>query len=358
MKVVIPGGSGHIGSILARSLERDGHEVIIFTRGSMVAAGRAVGWDGRTLGPWTSELAGADVVINLAGRSVNCRYNARNRRAILESRLDSTRVIGQAIARSVWPPRVWLQASTATIYAHRFDAANDEQGGSIGGSEPAVPETWRFSIDVAKGWERALDEADTPLTRKVKLRSAIVMSPEAGGPFDMLLELVRHGLGGRAGDGRQFVSWIHYRDFVNAMHWILDHEELSGAINVAAPDPLPNSEFMAALRSAWGIRFGLPAPRWLLEAGAFVLRTESELILKSRRVIPGRLLASGFTFEHPTWPEAARDLCTRWRAIRREMQAARRQHDRPKLSRLSRHHSDRDDLGGAHAAPQRSRLSS
>jgi len=345
MKVVIAGGSGHIGSILTRSFEREGHAVVVLSR-----SGR-MGWDGRTLGGWTTELAGADVVINLAGRNVNCRYNARNRREIMESRVDSTRAIGEAIAGSVWPPRLWLQMSTATIYGHRFDAANDENG-IIGG------DAWRFSIDVAQAWERALDEADTPLTRKVKLRSAIVMSPEAGGPFDMLLRLVRYGLGGRAGDGRQYVSWIHYRDFVGAMQWIIDREELRGAINIAAPDPLPNAEFMAALRDAWGIRIGLPAPRWLLGPAEFALRTETELILKSRRVIPGLLPASGFTFEHPTWPESARDLCTRWRAVRRELRVERRQHDRSKLSRLSGRYADRDDLGRTHAASQRSRLSS
>ena len=175
---------------------------------------------------------------------------------------------------------------------------------------------WGFSIDVAKQWERALDESDTPLTRKVKLRSAIVMSPDRGGPFDALLGLVRHGLGGRAGDGRQFVSWIHYRDFVSAIRWIIEHDELAGSINLAAPDPLPNAEFMAELRKAWGIGFGLPATRWMLEAGAFVLGTETELILKSRRVVPGRLLEHGFQFKFPTWNAAARDLCHQWKMMR------------------------------------------
>ncbi len=352
MKIVIPGGSGHLGTILARSLVRDGHEVVILTRTAGVPqAGRAVVWDGRTIGPWTTELAGADVVINLAGRSVNCRYNARNRKEIASSRVDSTRVMGEAISRSVWPPRVWLQASTATIYAHRFDAANDENSGIIGGAEAGVPETWRFSIDVAKEWERALDDAETPLTRRVKLRSAIVMSPDRGGPFDALLGLVRRGLGGRAGDGRQFVSWIHYRDFVSAIRWIIERDELAGAVNVSAPDPLPNAEFMRELRMAWGIGFGLPSTQWMLEAGALVLGTETELILKSRRVTPARLLASGFTFEHPTWPAAARDLCARWRAIDRELRSERSEYDRPKLSRLPGHHSHRDHLGRTHAAP-------
>ena len=318
MKIVIPGGSGHVGTLLARSLSRDGHEVVILTRRpGALKAGRAVGWDGRTLGAWTNELAGADVVINLAGRSVDCRYNARNRAEIIFSRVDSTRVIGEAIARSVWPPRVWLQASTATIYSHRFDAANDEHAGIIGGDT----QRWRFSIDVATAWERALDEADTPLTRRVKLRSAIVMSPDRGGAFAALLTLVRYGLGGRAGSGRQYVSWIHYRDFVSAIRWIIEHDELAGAVNVCAPDPLPNAEFMSELRRAWGIGFGLPQSEWMLESGALLLRTETELLLKSRRVIPSRLLESGFTFEHPTWPAAARDLCARWRAIDRDQQA-------------------------------------
>jgi uncharacterized protein (TIGR01777 family) len=253
---------------------------------------------------------GADVVINLAGRSVNCRYTPANRRSILQSRIESTRAVGQAIAGARHPPRVWLQASTATIYAHRHDAPNDEATGILGGSEPNAPDTWRFSIDVATAWERTLDEAEVPATRKVKLRSAMIMSPDQGGIFDTLLGLVRRGLGGTAGDGRQYISWIHHEDFVAALYWIIDQAELSDAVNVAAPNPLPNREFMRALRRASGIPIGLPASYWMLELGAFFLRTETELILKSRRVVPGRLLQSGFAFRHPTWPEAATDLVT------------------------------------------------
>ena len=189
---------------------------------------------------------------------------------------------------------------------------------SIGGDEPGVPETWRFSIEVAQAWERALDAADTPRTRKVAMRSAMVMSPERGGVFDVLLGLVRRGLGGASGDGRQYVSWIHHEDFTRAVDWLIEHDDVAGPVNVAAPSPLPNSEFMRALRQAWGIRFGLPAKRWMLEAGAVFLRTETELILKSRRVVPGRLTDAGFAFRHPTWPEAARDLCEQWRLLRRE----------------------------------------
>jgi uncharacterized protein len=244
---------------------------------------------------------------------VNCRYRAKNRRLIKESRVKATRAVGEAIARAVRPPRVWLQASTATIYAHRYDAAHDEATGILGGSEAGAPDTWRFSIDVAKAWEQAANETNVPRTRKVLLRSAMTMSPDRGGVFDTLLSLVRYRLGGASGDGRQYVSWIHEHDFIRAIYWLIDHAALEGPINLAAPHPLPNAEFMRTLRAAWGIAFGLPAAQWMLEIGAFFLRTETELILKSRRVVPDRLLKSGFEFRFPTWPEAAAELCRRWR---------------------------------------------
>jgi uncharacterized protein (TIGR01777 family) len=246
---------------------------------------------------------------------VNCRYSPENRRVIIDSRVNSTRAVGEAIARAKRPPPLWLQAGTATIYSHRFDAPNDEMTGIIGGAEDA-PDTWRFSIDVATSWEKALNDLPTPHTRKVILRSAMTMSPDAGGIFDVLLGLVRCGLGGRSGDGRQFVSWIHEDDFIRSIYWLIQHQEISGAVNLSAPNPVPNAEFMRALREAWGAPFGLPAAEWMLEIGAVFLRTETELILKSRRVVPGRLLQGGFDFNFPTWPAAARDLCQRWRASR------------------------------------------
>ena len=313
MKIVIPGGSGQVGTILARAFHQDGHEVVVLSRSPGAAPWRTVPWDARTLGDWVREVDGADVVINLAGRSVNCRYNERNRREILASRVDSTRVLGAAVARAARPPGVWLQASTATIYAHRYDAPNDEATGILGGAEPDAPETWRFSIDVARGWERALDEAQAPHTRKVKMRAAMVMSPDRGGVFDTLLGLVRRGLGGQSGDGRQYVSWIHHLDFVRAVRWLIGNGAVDGAVNLAAPNPLPNADFMRALREAWGISLGLPATKWMLEIGAIFLGTETELVLKSRRVVPGRLLQEGLTFDFPAWPEAARDLCAAWR---------------------------------------------
>ncbi len=300
--------------ILARAFQQRRDEVVVLSRTQTNALPwRVVKWDGETLGEWASEFEDADTVINLAGQSVNCRYTAENRRILIDSRVKSTRVVGQAIAQMNNAPRVWLQASTATLYAHRYDAPNDEATGIIGGSEPNAPDTWRFSIDVVKQWEREINEAATPNTRKVLMRSAIVMSPSKGGPFDMLLRLVRFGLGGRFGDGKEFVSWIHDQDFFRAVDWLIQHEELEGPVILAAPNPLPNSEFMQTLRKAWGIRWGLPVTEWMLELGAFVLRSETELMLKSRRVIPTRLLVSGFTFQFPRWVEAANDLCKRSR---------------------------------------------
>ena len=299
--------------VLAREFHRGGHEVVVLSRRPAAAPWRVVGWDGETLGEWVSEIEGADAVINLAGQSVNCRYTPENRKVIKDSRVKSTRVVGDAIAQTWKPPRVWLQASTATIYAHRFDAPNDEASGIIGGSEPDAPDTWNFSIDVATSWERALRESPTPNTRRVAMRSAIVMNPDHGSPFDILLRLVRYGLGGHAGDGRQYMSWIHDQDFFRAVLWLIEHDEFEGPVNLAAPNPLTNSEFMRVLRSAWGIPFGLPASEWMLEFGAYLLNSETELILKSRRVVPFRLLQSGFSFKFSIWADAARDLCSRVR---------------------------------------------
>ena len=267
--------------------------------------GGSVSWNATEIGDWTSEIDGADVVINLAGRSVNCRYTPENRRNIMDSRVLSTRVVGEAIKRSSRPPKLWLQSSTATIYAHRFDAPNDDLTGIIGGNEPDAPDTWNFSIDVATSWEKAANEVDTPATRKVLMRSAITLSPDRDGIFDVLLGLVRRGLGGTAADGRQFVSWIHDRDFVRSVYWLIGHEELSGAVNLASPFPLINKDFMRILRDAWPSPIGLPATKWMLELAAIFMRTETELILKSRRVVPTRMLDSGFEFEFPHWEQAA-----------------------------------------------------
>ncbi len=315
VKVVIPGGSGQVGAIAGRAFEAEGHEVVVLARGAHDGPGRAVRWDGRTLGPWAAELDGADVVLNLAGRSVDCRYTPANRREIMDSRTESTRVVGEAIATAGRPPAVWLQASTATIYAHRYDAPNDEATGILGGDEPDAPDTWRFSIDVARSWEEAAAAACPADTRLVLLRSAMIMSPDRGGVFDTLYTLVRRGLGGTAADGRQYLSWVHDADFMAALRLLIEREDLDGPVNVASPEPLPNTEFMRELRRAAGARVGLPAARWMLELGAIAMRTETELVLKSRRVVPGRLLEAGMEFAFPRWPEAAGDLVARRRAL-------------------------------------------
>lgn len=252
-------------------------------------------------------------MVNLAGRSVNCRYTAANLRAMMDSRVHSTRVVGEAIAAAARPPRVWFQMSTATVYAHRFDAPNDEATGVIGGTEPGVPAYWAYSVEIAKAWEREQERAKTPHTRKVALRTAMVMSPDRGGVLDVLLRMVRLGLGGPIAGGAQYMSWIHDRDFVRAVEFLADRDDLAGPVNLAAPDPLPQRAFMRVLRAAWGIRVGLPATRWMAELGAFALRSDTELLLKSRRVVPGRLLEAGFAFDHARWPEAAGDLVRRVR---------------------------------------------
>ncbi|HTI28637.1 MAG TPA: TIGR01777 family oxidoreductase [Kutzneria sp.] len=305
MKIVLPGGTGHIGELLAGALRGGGHEVVVLSR----RPGH-VWWDGRTQGPWTREVDGADAVVNLAGRSVNCRYTPANLREMMDSRVDSTRAVGEAIANASNPPGVWLQMSTATIYAHTFGPPNDEVTGVIGGSEPDAPGYWEYSVRIAKAWEEEQRKAVTPTTRKVALRTAIVMAPGRGGAFDMLRRMARLGLGGPVAGGRQFVSWIHGHDFVRAIEFLLA-DDIDGPVNIAAPNPLPHRDFMRTLRTANGRLIGLPATRWMAEIGAFALRTDTELLLKSRHVVPTRLQQAGFEFDFPTWSEAAYDLTAR-----------------------------------------------
>jgi len=324
-RIVLAGGSGVLGRLLSGALEAKGHELIVLTRfperhqvGAARRANRTpqrgvptrsdlakyVAWDARTLGSWREELEGAAAVINLTGRSVNCRYNAANRRAILESRVLSTRVLGEAIAACANPPPTWLNASTATIYKHSFDRLMDETG-EIAADKDAKDE---FSVEVAQAWEQALDKAPTPATRKIPLRLSMVFVPERGSVFPVLRRLVRFGLGGSMAGGRQFVAWIHHEDFCRAVVWILEHPELRGPINVVAPNPLTNREMMAVFRKVCGASFGLPAARWMLEIGAFFMRTETELMIKSRRAVPGKLPASGFQFNFATFQSALEEL--------------------------------------------------
>ena len=302
-----------MGTLLVQHFHARGHRVTVLTRTPKTSPWRVLAWNGTSVDGWVSALEDADVVVNLSGRSVNCRYGAANRRQILESRIQSTRLLGEVIGSLAHPPRLWINASTATIYRHSLDRAMDEATDELGGNEANAPASWGFSVEVATCWEECLFAAETPATRKVALRSAPIMAPDRGGAFDIFLRLVRFGLGGAIGSGEQFVSWIHETDFIRAVEYLIASDDLSGAINVAAPCPVTNGDFMRALREAWGKSFGVAVNGWMLELGAILLRTETELVLKSRRVVPGRLLDHGFRFAFPEWPVAARDLVERWR---------------------------------------------
>lgn len=304
-RIILAGGSGFLGTALARKFSAAGDEAIVLTRSPQkrTDGAREVAWDAKNAGEWVSLVDGADAVINLTGKSVDCRYTEKNRRAIIASRVNSTRAIGQAIARAAKPPRAWLNASSATIYKHAPDHALDESG-PTGATAEAKDE---FSIEVIRQWERALEEASTSQTRKVALRITMVFGA-SGGVFPVLRRLARFGLGGKMAGGEQYVSWIHEEDFCRAVEWIIAHQELSGPVNLAAPNPLTNAEMMRLVRKTCGLPFGLPATRWMLEAGAFFLRTETELIIKSRRVASGKLPASGFQFRFPELENALRNL--------------------------------------------------
>jgi uncharacterized protein (TIGR01777 family) len=305
-RIVLGGGSGLLGNLLTKHLCDNGYEIVVLSRSFHPNSNtvRFVTWDAASVGDWQRELDGAFAVVNLTGRSVNCRYTEKNRSDILQSRVLSTTAIGQAIAKCTSPPPVWLNASTATIYKHSYDKPMDENG-DMAGTHDAKDE---FSVEVALAWERALFEAQTPNTRKVALRISMVLSDEEGSVFPVLRGLVRKGIGGAMAGGRQYVAWIHHEDFCRAIDWILAHPELSGGVNVAAPNPITNRDMMRTLRQVCRVPIGLPAARWMLEIGAFFMRTETELMLKSRRAIPGKLLADGFQFQFSNFEQAAQNL--------------------------------------------------
>jgi len=321
LRIVLPGGSGAIGQMLARHFQQQGHHVTVLTRGPYSASWQTVHWDGETVGPWTEYLEGADLCINLAGRSVNCRYTPANRRAIYQSRIHATQLIGKVIAGLADPPSVWMNASAATLYKRTLDANQVDlpldESSAIEQDATNGPDPWSnrrgFTARVVRDWEAAFFAAETPHTRKIALRSAVVLSPTPGSAFGVLSNLVRASLGGKQGNGRQFVTWIHESDYARAVDLLLAHQELAGAFNITAPDPLPNREFMAALRLAWDVPNGIPAPTLAIMLGAIFMRTEPELVLQSCRAIPGRLLRAGFQFEFPEWQKAAEDLVRQWK---------------------------------------------
>lgn len=304
-RIILAGGAGFLGQALAKMFLQRGCEVIVLTRSPRARNDgvKEIYWDAQTLDDWAKLVDGADTVINLTGKSVDCRYTEPNRRAIIASRVDSTRVLGEAIAQSQQPPRVWLNSSSATIYKHTFTTPMTEAGET--GATPEAKDA--FSIEVIERWEGALNEAPTPRTRKVALRITLVFGKD-GGVFPVLRRLARFRLGGTLGSGKQFVSWIHLEDFCRAVEWVIAHDDLSGPVNFAAPNPLPNRETMRLIRESCGVPSGLPAKEWMLEIGAFFLRTETELLLKSRYVVPRKLVASGFQFQFPELRGALENL--------------------------------------------------
>lgn len=296
MKIILAGGSGFIGRFLEKRFTQDGHTINVLTRNPKLK--NDIYWDGETAGEWTEQLDGADVLINMAGRSVDCRYTESNKKKIYDSRLKSTAILREVVSQCDNPPKVWLNSSTATIYRHAEDRPMDEENGEIGTG---------FSVDVATKWEQTFFEGDLPHTRRVALRTAIVLGRE-GGALVPLKKLVQFGLGGKQGDGNQMFSWIHEEDLYKAIVHILANEKVHGSINISSPNPLINKVVMELIRKKMNMQFGLPSPKWLLQIGAIIIRTETELVLKSRWVLPANLLASGFSFRYSHLGEALDDL--------------------------------------------------
>lgn len=310
-RLVLAGGSGFLGTLLAGHFIRAGWTVVVLTRQAPTRLKvrprlHYLEWDGQHPGPWQESLEGATALINLAGKSVNCRYTRKNRERLTTSRLEPTRLLGQVLAGLNDPPKIWINASTATLYQHTYGKPWDENGEI--GAHPEAKDA--FSIELAQAWEAAFHEVNPPGIRKILLRAAMVLGQDDdhNNVFAVLRRLTLFGLGGKMGHGRQYVSWIHEHDFSRAVEWLVEHPTVEGVVNLAAPEPIPNRAMMTLFREVFGIPFGLPATAWMLEVGAFFLRTETELIIKSRRVIPGLLAGEGFRFRFPTLREALIDL--------------------------------------------------
>lgn len=305
-RLVLAGGSGFLGRAVARHFSALGWDVVTVSRSpaAVPMPGRWVRWDGLRQGEWSREVDGAAAVLNLAGRTVNCRYTAQNMLDIYTSRLDTTRALGTAIRTAQTPPPVWLNSSTGTLYRDA-QTPQTEAAGEIGHG---------FSVDVGRRWEAALMEEDLPHTRRVALRTAMVYGLGVDGVMATTDSLMRLGLGGPMAGGGQYVSWIHERDFCRAIEFLIG-AGLEGPVNVCAPEPLPNRDFLRAYRHAWGMPLGLPSTAGLIRLGAAVMNSEAELLLKSRSTVPERLLQAGFEFEFPAWPEAITALVKEVREV-------------------------------------------
>ena len=295
-KVVLAGGSGFIGQILSKHFAKNGDQVVVLTRSPQAAAPNVtqIYWDAKTAGAWVETLNGSDILINLTGKSVNCRYTETNKKEIFASRLQSTRILGQALKTVAQPPKIWINAASATIYRHAEDHPQDEFEGEIGSG---------FSVEVCRQWEQAFFEQEIPGVRKIGLRLAIVLGKD-GGVMPYFKNLAKFFLGGKQGNGRQYFSWIYETDVTGVIDFLISKPEQEGIFNVSAPNPVPNSVFMAQLRKALNVPFGLDTPAWLLSIGSILIGTETELILKSRWVIPQKLLNAGYRFVTPTIQEA------------------------------------------------------
>jgi uncharacterized protein (TIGR01777 family) len=299
-KIILAGGNGYLGQVLAEYYRHLSKEVIILSRKSKALEGniRTLLWDGVNEGEWVGQLDGADLLVNLCGKNVNCRYTESNKAEIISSRVLPTVLLGRVIERMSDPPKLWINVTSATIYRHAEDRPQDEETGEIG---------YGFSIEICRKWEDTFFQTTTPLTRKIALRMGIVFG-HCDGAFPRLLNLVKFGLGGKQGNGQQYMSWIHEQDAAKCTEWLLQHETIASIINCTSPEPVKNDSFMTDLRQIYGIPFGVPAPAWLLEIGAALIGTETELILKSRWVLPKRLLDSGYVFLYPKVQHAVRDI--------------------------------------------------
>ena len=299
-KLIIAGGSGFLGKSLIKYFEKKFDEIIVLVRSPRENSNgiKFILWDAEHQGEWNQYLENADLIINLCGKSVDCRYTKKNKSEIFSSRLNSTHAIGTAIANCKNPPALWMNAASATIYRYSEDKQMTEALGETGKG---------FSVEVCKAWEKTFNSYNLPHTRKINLRITMVMGKD-GGVFPVLKKLVKRGLGGKMGSGDQFVSWIHVNDFCRIIEWLINDPKASGNYNVAAPVPITNKNFMQMFRTANQIKFGLPATKWMLEIGAFFLRTETELVLKSRNVVPDRILKEGFKFEFSDMESCIKNL--------------------------------------------------
>ncbi|MEP2935819.1 MAG: TIGR01777 family oxidoreductase [Gilvibacter sp.] len=300
--LTIAGGTGFLGQVLIEQLQGSFDTIYVLTRKFRpdYENVKYIQWDGLTLGDWQQTIDHSNTVINLSGKSVDCRYTQKNKIAILASRVNTTRALGKAILLSKTPPTLWINSSTATIYKDEKQKLMDEFTGEIGHN---------FSENVAQNWEQAFFDCYKRGVRQVALRTSIVLGKK-GGALLPLKNLVKSGFGGKQGDGEQKVSWIHEQDFARSVQFIIENEHIEGVINLVAPTPVTNKKFMKSLRETLQVSFGLPLPRPLLEIGAKLIKTETELILKSRNVIPDRLLQQGFRFRFPRVELALKDLLT------------------------------------------------